>query len=175
MNDQVLQSDRDRLRVRSFEDHDQPVVSDLYVRGLLEGLIAPNDTGADIDNIVDAYFDEDRHHFWVAECDGRVVGMIGVGSDEQHTAEVRRLRVDPAFDCGPIAEALLEAALNHCKENGYLKIRLDTRYEKTTALGHFERLGFQLNRTVAAPGKDVLEFYLDLYRPRESAKEAGGN
>ncbi|MEM6460133.1 MAG: GNAT family N-acetyltransferase [Planctomycetota bacterium] len=163
----VDQPDAD-ARLRSYAPDDQAEVTRLYDAGLLAGQIAPNDTGADVDNILAAYFDLPRHHFWVAEVAGRVVGMIGVGSDEEHTAEVRRLRVDPAHQAGGVAECLLEAALAHCKEHGYLKIRLDTRYEKTAAVDHFERIGFQHNRTRTAPGKEVLEFYLDLYRQREA-------
>ncbi|MEM9884155.1 MAG: GNAT family N-acetyltransferase [Planctomycetota bacterium] len=159
-------------RLRSYAVDDQPEVMRLYDEGLLAGQIAPNDTGADIDNIPAAYFDDPRHHFWVAEAAGRVVGMIAVGSDEEHTAEVRRLRVEPQHQAGGVAERLLEAALNHCKEHGYLKIRLDTRYEKTAAVDHFERIGFQHNRTRTAPGKEVLEFYLDLYRHHEDEAPA---
>lgn len=165
--------DYERLAVRTFGKPDQAEVMRLYDDGLLGGVIAPNDTGADIDNIFEAYFDEERHHFWVAEQDGRILGMVGVGSDEAHTAEVRRLRVDPQHQDGPIAERLLETALNHCKANGYLKIRLDTRYEKSAAVDHFDRVGFQHTRTRTAPGKEVLEFYLDLYRqPHDEADSA---
>ncbi|MBB6431686.1 GNAT family N-acetyltransferase [Algisphaera agarilytica] len=173
MADQFRQSDVGQsfdystLNVRTFVADDQSEVLRLYNDGLLAGQIAPNDTGADLDHVAEAYFDEPRHHFWVAQVAEQIVGMIGVGSDEEHTAEVRRLRVDPAHQDGPVAEQLLESALNHCKNNGYLKIRLDTRYEKTAALGHFDRIGFQHTRTRTAPGKEVLEFYLDLYRQHE--------
>ncbi|MEM6855183.1 MAG: GNAT family N-acetyltransferase [Planctomycetota bacterium] len=173
MTDQVKHPDAQpafdyaTLEVRTFVDPDQAEVLRLYNDGLLAGQIAPNDTGADLDHVAEAYFDEPRHHFWVAQVQESIVGMIGVGSDEEHTAEVRRLRVDPAHQHGPVAERLLEEALNHCKSNGYLKIRLDTRYEKTSALDHFDRIGFQHTRTRTAPGKEVLEFYLDLYRQHE--------
>ena len=152
------------LKVRSYAEADQPAVQTLYDHGLLDGQIAPNDTGADIDNIAEAYFDEPRHHFWVADLAGEVVGMIGVGSDEEHTAEVRRLRVSPGHSVGAVADRLLKTALEYCKESGYLKIRLDTRYEQTAVVDHFERIGLQHTRTRTAPGKEVLEFYLDLYR-----------
>lgn len=172
MTDQTPQTDYDFLEVRTFTAEDQQAVMRLYDQGLLEGQIAPNDTGADIDNLLEAYFDLPRHHFWVAALGHDVVGMIGVGSDEEHTAEVRRLRVEPSHQASPVADRLIETALNHCKSNGYLKIRLDTRYEKTTAVNHFDRVGFQHTRTRTAPGKEVLEFYLDLYRSHENEGEA---
>jgi putative acetyltransferase len=153
------------LNIRSFEPGDQQVVSHLYDQGLLAGQIAPNDSGADIDNMREAYFDNERHHFWVAELNGQVVAMIGVASDEPHTAEIRRLRVDPDHQQTPIASTLLETAIAHCKHHGYLKVRLDTRFERDAAVGLFDHVGFQHTRTKSMHGKDLLEFYLDLYRP----------
>ncbi|MGB0766448.1 MAG: GNAT family N-acetyltransferase [Phycisphaeraceae bacterium] len=150
--------------VRSYDEKDHDEVIRLYNDGLLAGQIAPNDSGADLDYIRQAYFDDDRHHFWVAESEGRCVGMIGVASDEEHTAEIRRLRVAKDLQNSAIAGQLLETAIAHCKHHGYLKIRLDTRFEKDEAVGLFDRVGFQHTRTRPTPGKETLEFYLDLYR-----------
>lgn len=152
------------LTVRPFEEADQAAVSRLYTQGLLAGQIAPNDTGADIENIRDAYFDDPRHHFWVAQVDGEVRGMIGVASDETHTAEIRRLRVAPPFQHTDLGPRLLQTAIAHCKHHGYLKVRLDTRFERDAALGMFDKSGFEHTRTKSLHGKDLLEFYVDLYR-----------
>lgn len=154
------------LSVRTFRPEDQDAVSRLYTEGLLVGQIAPNDTGADLDNLHEAYFDEPRHHFWVAEFAGQVVGMIGVGSDEAHTAEIRRLRVSPSHQHhSPVADRLLDVALQHCRNHAYLKVRLDTYFERCAAFEHFEKAGFQHTNTRTAPGaRELHEFYLDLYR-----------
>lgn len=162
------------LRVRSYAEADHDQVARLYNEGLLAGQIAPNDSGADLDYVREAYFDNERHHFWVAEHDGQCVGMIGVASDEEHTAEIRRLRVARDLQQTTIAARLLETAINHCKHHGYLKIRLDTRFEKDEAVGLFDRVGFQHTRTRPTPGKETLEFYLDLYRKDEDDGENGG-
>ncbi|MEM7681396.1 MAG: GNAT family N-acetyltransferase [Planctomycetota bacterium] len=159
------------MTVRSFQQDDHGAVVRLYDVGLLAGQLAPNDTGADIDNIFEAYFDDARHHFWVAQASGRVVGMIGVASDDRDTAEVRRLRVEPGRTADEVALPLLEMALEHCRHHAYLKVRLDTRFDSEQAVGLFERLGFQHTRTRNTPGKATLEFYFDLYRDREG--EAG--
>ena len=153
------------LSVRTYEARDQKVVSDLYTNGMLfGGHVAPNDTGADIEYIRDEYLSDPRCHFWVAEMDGKVVGMIGVAAEEQHTAEIRRLRVDPAFQDTPIAQTLLTTAIDHCRHHNYLKVRLDTRFEQDQALDLFQRIGFQHNRTRSVQNKDLLEFYFDIYR-----------
>lgn len=152
------------LIVRTYESQDAATVHKLFDNGLLVGQAAPNDTGADIDHINHAYFDQQRHHFWVAESNDQVRGMIGVASDEEHTAEIRRLRVDPTYQNTNIAVTLLATAIDHCKHHGYLKIRLDTRFDADAAVDLFDRIGFQHTRTRPAPGKELLEFYLDLYR-----------
>ncbi|MFK7790551.1 MAG: GNAT family N-acetyltransferase [Phycisphaeraceae bacterium] len=153
--------------VRSYEERDHDEVAKLYSEGLLAGQIAPNDSGADLDYIREAYFDNERHHFWVAVQDDLCVGMIGVASDEEHTAEIRRLRVTKSLQGTGIAAKLLETAIAHCKHHGFLKIRLDTRFEKDEAVDLFDRIGFQHTRTRPTPGKETLEFYLDLYRKDE--------
>jgi putative acetyltransferase len=153
------------LVVRPYQFEDQSAVERLYTDGLLAGQLAENDTGADIENIKDAYLDEPHSGFWVAEYQGRVVGMVGVAYDREHTAEIRRLRVDKAMQrYSAISAKLIERALAHCTEHGYLKIVLDTGFERTAALHIFDRHGFQHTRTKNMYGKDMLEFYLDLYR-----------
>lgn len=171
MTDQHEHNPLHGLLIRTFESRDQQAVSRLYDKGLLTGQIAPNDSGADIDNMKEAYFDNERHHFWVAEVEGNVVAMIGVASDEKHTAEVRRLRVESDFQQTVIASKLLETAISHCKHHGYLKVRLDTRFERDTAVDMFDHVGFQHTRTKSMHGKDLLEFYLDLYRQDKNEGE----
>lgn len=160
----------DRLTVRSFTATDQRSVARLYTHGMLAGQLAPNDTGADIENMHEAYFTDAANHFWVAEIDHRIVGMIGVARDEGHTAEIRRLRVDPKLHQSEIASKLLEVAIAHCKHHGYLKVIFDTRFERDEALDMFDRFGFQHTRSKATQGKEQLEFYLDLYRQKKDGE-----
>ena len=152
------------LIVRSFEQRDQEAVVRLYAEGRLKGQMAPNDTGADIEDIPQAYFKEESSHFWVAELDGQVLGMIGVAQDREHHGEIRRLRVDPDWQQSVIGERLVETALAHCSHHGYLKVVLDTRFDTDAAMSLFDRFAFQHTRTRSLHGKDQLEFYLDLYR-----------
>ncbi|MCX5658919.1 MAG: GNAT family N-acetyltransferase [Planctomycetota bacterium] len=162
------------LVVRTYKPADQQAVSRLYVEGLLSGQLAPNDTGVDIENIDEAYLTDPANHFWVAQSEGAILGMIGVARDEGHTAEIRRLRVERQWQQSPIGGLLVETAVAHCKRHGYLKVVLDTRFELGAAQDLFERFAFHHTRTKSVQGKDLLEFYLDLYRPprKDPAKEA---
>ena len=155
----------EQLVVRTYQPEDQPAVQRLYTEGLLAGQIDPNDTGVDIENIEEAFFQHESDHFWVAEVDGRVLGMIGVVHDtEQPMGEIRRLRVDRAWQHTSIGATLVETALSHCRRHGTLKVVLDTRFERDAAVGLFDHFGFKHNRSKSIHGKELLEFYLDLYR-----------
>jgi putative acetyltransferase len=157
----------DRLTVRTYRADDHDAVMHLYREGLLAGQIDPYDTAADLEDIEVAYLQDEGSHFWVAELDGNVIGTIGLAAGEEHTAEIRRLRVAKNWQGSGVAATLLETALAHCKHHGYLKVRLDTRFDPQAALGLFDRFGFQHTRTRAKEGKELLEFYLDLYRSQE--------
>ena len=159
------------LLVRTYQPQDQAAVTHLYTAGLLLGQIAPNDTGADVENISEAYLTDPRNHFWIAQLNQSVVGMIGVAAEENNTAEVRRLRVDKAFQDTTIVSKLIETAINHCRRHGYLKVVFDTHFEHSMTVNIFTHFGFHHTRTKNYHGRDALEFYLDLYSRGKSANE----
>lgn len=149
--------------IRTYREQDQPAVRRLYQSGRLIGQVQPEDDASDIEDIHGSYLEPERGHFWVAEIQDRAVGIIGVREDEQDVAEIRRLRVDPAYIGRGVTTKLMETAVAFCRREGYLKVILDTRIEQGPAMRLFERFAFQHTRTRSIGGKDLLEFYLDLY------------
>ena len=153
------------VKIRPFQPGDQPACRLLYRDGLLGGhLLAGNDTGFDIDDIAAAYIGPPGSCFLVAENGaGDVVGMIGVQNHDAGTGEVRRLRVRADSQRRGIGSALLEAALQFCQENNYLKVTLDTYIDRAPAMRLFEKFRFRHQRTRTVGDKDLMYFYLDLY------------
>lgn len=157
------------IRIRLAEPNDLDALRDLFNQSLIEGQIDNGDTGEDIENLQDWYFSDDgASGFWVAEYEGKVIGMIGVRSMHDDSAEVRRLRVAPAYRRQGVGSRLMEQAVRFCKDQGYLKVRLDVRSERTPAIAMFEKLGFVHSRTREMGGRKRLDFYLDLYRDPDS-------
>ena len=157
--------------VREFRKEDLPACRKLYVEGLIGGKLAENDTGMDIDDIEWAYMKPEGNCFWVAEnAAGEVVGMVGVQAHEQGCGEIRRLRVRSDHRRKGIGSALVERALRFCQERGYLKIQLDTFMDREPAIRLFEKFRFRHSRTRRVAGRDLLYFYLDLYRGEEQRK-----
>ena len=154
-----------KISMRLVVDDDHAAVRDLFENGLIEGFVADNDTGTDMENIAEAYFpDEGQSALWVADYDEAVIGMIGVQKTSDHGAEIRRLRVRSDFRRQGVGAKLMEQALQFCLHHSYLKVSLDVRIERGPAIALFEKFGFQLNRTREVNGRRMLDFYLDLYR-----------
>lgn len=157
--------DLERVKVRQARDEDRPVLRELFLASLLEQQVPANDTGADIDNLQEAYFsDGGESGFWVATYERLIiVGMIGVQRISDNSAEVRRLRVRDEFRRRGIGSLLMREAIAFCQRLGYLKVVLDVRTERGPALAMFEKFGFRLARTREVDGRKMLDFYLDLY------------
>jgi ribosomal protein S18 acetylase RimI-like enzyme len=162
------------LTIRTYQPSDHGAVRRLFVEGRLVGAISPNDTGADMDNIESEYLGRDGAHFWVAQSGDEIVGMVGVAEDEPDIAQIRRLRVKPECQGQTgVAAKLMETAISFCRHHGYLKVVLDTAFETRPAIETFDRFAFHHDRTRSIGGKEVLEFYLDLYHQPKKEERRG--
>ena len=159
----------DSMHIREATADDIPVLRELFEAGVVESHIAGNDTGADIEQLHDAYFsDAAQGGFWVATKESDIAGMIGVQRLDDSVAEMRRLRVRPQFRRQGIATSLMSHAIRFCRDRDYLKIILDVRVERQPAIQLFEKFGFYLARTREQEGRRTLDFFVDLYsEPRE--------
>lgn len=156
------QPDAAGVAVRTFCDSDYPAVRELYLTGLLGGTINDNDSGIDLDDIEMAYLRE-GNHFWVAEEGPDVIGMVGIQKHEEGVGEIRRLRVRPDCRRRGVGAKLLETALAFCRDREYLKVNLDTYVDRGPAVKLFEKFHFRHGKTREVGGKQLIEFYLDLY------------
>ncbi|HEX8324790.1 MAG TPA: GNAT family N-acetyltransferase [Tepidisphaeraceae bacterium] len=162
----------DGIVIRSFTPADEAACQALYHEGAAGGLIAPNDTGLDIDDIQMAYMTPPGNHFWVAVGAKRdVVGMIGVMHSDG-VGEIRRLRVAEAHQRRGIGSRLLEKALTFCREQNYLKVALDTVVDREPAMKLFGKYHFRHGKSRRYSGKELMYFYLDLYSGE--TKDANG-
>ena len=151
-------------QIRTATDQDIPVLRELFEAGVFESQVHNNDTGADIEQLHDAYFsDAAQGGFCVATQDDEIAGMIGVQRLDESVAEMRRLRVRPQFRRQGIATALMTHAIRFCRDHDYLKVVLDVRVQRQPAIQLFEKCGFYLARAREQDGRRTLDFFVDLY------------
>ncbi len=158
----------DPIRIRSYTMDDLPGVLRLNTDGVLSDSRPIDPTTHDFEDMETAYFSRPEDHFWVAEVQGELIGMIGVAKLGRHIETIRRLRVTHAWQDTDLVFWLVKVALDHCRHHGVLKVVLDAPCRPRRAVGFLQRLGFQYTRTHDRDSRDVMEFYINLYeRPSQ--------
>jgi len=153
----------DDMIIRSATDEDISVLHELFERGRIEGQTRENDTGADLDYLADGYVECKDSGFWVAQYEDWIVGMIGVQRISNSSAEIRRLRVRDTFRRKGIGTQLMQHAISFCRDREFLKVVLDVRIERGPAISMFHTFGFLHGRERDLNGRQLRDFYLDLY------------
>ena len=157
------QFNAEKMVIRSATNDDVNVLRELFERSRIEGQTRENDTGADLDYLMSGYFECKESGFWVAQYEEWIVGMIGVQRISENSAEIRRLRVRDSFRRKGIGTKLMQHAISFCREKHFLKVVLDVRIERVSAISMFHTFGFLHGRERNLNGRKLRDFYLDLY------------
>lgn len=87
-------------------------------------------------------------NIWVAECDGRIAGFIGIVGVDEQTAQLRWLLIEPEFRGKGLGRRLIATALDFCRQNGFRRVFLWTYRELVTARHLYGSFGFTLSEQV---------------------------
>lgn len=140
------------LNIRTFRPADAAAVRDLFSQGLLDFAIGSErpmreyiqySLADDLADISASYFKEPGGHFWVAEIDGQIKGMVGIQHRTQEEAELRRMSVATDRRRQGIGAKLLETAEAFCREQGYRRIRLTTVSLLQPAIALYKKHGYR--------------------------------
>ena len=103
-------------------------------------------------------FDPARERCWIAEQDGKVIGSVFVVRQDDTTAKLRLLYVDPCARGLGIGSRLVDECLRFSRQVGYTKIVLWTNSILTDARRIYDKAGFQLVEEEAhhSFGKDLV-------------------
>ena len=103
-------------------------------------------------------FDPARERCWIAEKDGKVIGSIFIVRQDDTTAKLRLLYVDPCARGLGIGSRLVDECLRFSRQAGYTKMVLWTNSILTDARRIYDKTGFQLVEEEAhhSFGKDLV-------------------
>eukprot|EP00079_Xenopus_tropicalis_P010930 XP_002936328.2 PREDICTED: probable N-acetyltransferase camello [Xenopus tropicalis] len=102
----------------------------------------------DLQDIETTYMVRSNSCFWVAESDGKVVGMVAAQPSEESEDEMvlKRLCVGRDHRRKGIAKALCLKVIGFAKECGYKAVCLETDIIQYSAQKLYQRIGFQKYR-----------------------------
>lgn len=90
-----------------------------------------------------------------------VVGAVGVRQISPHTAELKRMYVQPPWRGQGVGRRLGDRAIEEARRRGYSRLRLDTLQRMTAAVSYYRSVGFaDIPAYCPNPMRDAL--YLEL-------------
>ena len=147
------------LDIRRYQSADRDSVWELH-----NAAIGP--TGAHLGS--DAWYDDVLHieevylqnggEYLVGEYEGQVVAMGALKRTTAERAEVKRMRVSPAYQGRGFGQAILEVLEQKAKELGYTTLHLDTGVTMVAAQKLYRKNGYQETSRGSIADVDVIFF-----------------
>jgi GNAT superfamily N-acetyltransferase len=162
------------IKIRSFETQDADSVRSLFSQGLMDfaqgserevGGYVQESLSDDLADINASYMDDPANHFWVADEDGVVKGMVGVQWRSDEEAELRRMSVASTARRQGVGLMLLETVEGFCRDRGHRRIILTTVTLLEPAIAMYQRFGFQLTGEESYGRISAQHFAKELTKP----------
>lgn len=102
---------------------------------------------------------------WAVTIDNRAVGMVSILHAGPHVVRINSFRIHPDWQHTPVLAKLIDRVYRHCWNRGYLKVVLESQGAPAIVRKMFEHRGFHLVRRRHVLGKELLDYYVDLYSP----------
>ena len=120
----------------------------------------PNGRHFDIVNIQEVYMKDGC--MWCLYDNEQLIGTVAIRTIDKHekTAEMKRLYVLKNHQGKGYGSFLFETAIRHVKENGYKKINLDTRQDRTASLHLIKKYNF--NQVSKYNNNEFAELFFEL-------------
>ena len=141
------------VTIRSFRETDTAEVQRIFAQGQQDFATGFEEQveeyirlslAADLANISAHYLGEPGSHFWVAELEGKVTGMVGLQRRSDQEGELRRMSVASSDRRQGIGGKLLDTVERFSRQQGYDRISLSTVTQLQPAIAMYRKNGFVL-------------------------------
>jgi len=132
------------LEVRRYRPADHGAIWDLHNLALSQvGAHAGNGPWDDDLHHIEAVYLHDHGEFLVGTLDGQIVAMGALRRIDPEIAEIKRMRVHPAFQRRGYGGAILRMLEQRAAELGYHTLRLDTTTRQEGAQAFYAQNGYR--------------------------------
>lgn len=149
--------------VRQYKPEDSEGVKALILSILSQEY--PFDKGAyadsDIFDITGAY-SGNKNAFFVYQEGNRILGTVGIKSDSDNVALLRRFFVDPRHRKKGIGTSLLKKCIEFCKDNGYREVVFRATDRMKSAMSLIKKNGFDEKENLEVAGFHIHMYLLKL-------------
>ncbi len=124
-------------------------------------------TAEDQPDLIDiqGFYQKQNGNFWVAACESKVVGTIGLIDIGNHSAALRKMFVHAGFRGTGTADMLLKTLLSWSETHGLRRIYLGTTSRFLAAHRFYEKSGFkEIPKRDLPHGFPVMEVDSKFYR-----------
>ena len=149
--------------IRQYESKDKDQLYSLIL-AILEQEFGDLPTDIYLDDIGDVprFYSGKGNKFWVCVDGDRVVGSIAVKQDDEETALMRRLFVNPHYRRKRIAKAMVEEALAFLREEKYKKVFFVGNIKMHQVKALLMGMGFEEDESIAMAGLGIFKLSYSL-------------
>ena len=173
MKDQST-TDYQSIRVRPLEPRDLMDALEMFpgaIKRLHPALSAASAEPAFLQEVISA-----TQSAWVAEAEGRLIGMAVLSIEIQTLARLTYLHVaSDGPHHTPVSRALADIAIRKAWDCGYLKLVVHTHIPARHVIEYMHELGFEFARTRSSGSERVVEFYRNHYEPPRIPSSGAGD
>jgi ribosomal protein S18 acetylase RimI-like enzyme len=132
------------LHIRRYRPTDYETVWRLHADALRAAGAHAGDGPWDDDlRQIEAVYLDNGGEFLVGVLHGRVVAMGALNKTSSKRAEIKRMRVSPAYQRNGFGQAILSALERRAVELGYAALHLDTTVQQRAAQGLYVKNGYR--------------------------------
>ena len=123
-------------RQRSLYESERQFTTETWQKYLTQGVL----------DLVDK-FDENKDCMYILECDGNAAGCVAITHVSEDVAQLRYFFLEPEVRGMGAGTALLNKALDFCREKKYTHVFLWTVSAQETARTLYKKAGFEITET----------------------------
>jgi GNAT superfamily N-acetyltransferase len=132
------------VEIRRYQPSDKEEVFNLHVRALKneDTYMYTGEWERDFDDIEGVYLNS-KGDFIVGTLDDRFVAMGGLRKLNEDIGEIRRMRVDPAYQRKGFGQVILDRLEKRAEELGYRLLQLNTSAKQIPAQKFYQKNGYR--------------------------------